>query len=502
MNESRPITIQIAALGGEGGGVLTDWIVQAASACGFPAQSTSIPGVAQRTGATTYYIEILPVPTAALDGCEPVLSLNPALGEVDIVVASELLEAGRMAAAGFVTPDRTLLIASTHRTYAIGERSAMADGRYDGERLLAAVREAARDSVLFDMERAARESASAINAVLLGAIAGCGRLPIPAERFRAAIESSGIAVKGNLAGFAAGMAGAMRHGPAEVGSAPAAAIEPTVPDFDAPAQGIVAEGVRRLAHYQDRAYAERYLARLRPIQAAERARNGSGELTAEVARQLALRMSYEDVIRVAQLKSAPGRIARIRAELKAEPDDPVTVVDYLKPGIEELCSLLPAFLAKPLLAWAARGGRVAKVRLPMKVNSTSVTGYLRLRLLAGLRPWRPFTHRFREEQAWIDAWLASVGRAAARDLKLAAEIAACAALIKGYGDTHERGWGNYARIDAALIAPAIAGAVDPAVAAGRIAAARTAALADPEGQALSTALARPPETARHARAAE
>jgi indolepyruvate ferredoxin oxidoreductase, beta subunit len=51
--QARPITILIAALGGEGGGVLTDWIVAAASQLGFPVQSTSIPGVAQRTGATT-----------------------------------------------------------------------------------------------------------------------------------------------------------------------------------------------------------------------------------------------------------------------------------------------------------------------------------------------------------------------------------------------------------------------------------------------------------------
>ena len=502
MNQAdRPFTILIAALGGEGGGVLTDWIVQAANVCDFPVQSTSIPGVAQRTGATTYYIEILPVPAATLNGREPVFSLNPAPGEVDMLVASELLEAGRMAAGGFATPDRTLLIASTHRVYAMNERLAMGDGRYDGEKLMAAVREASRDAVLFDLERAARESASAINAVLLGAIAGCGRLPVPAERLRAAIEDSGIAVKSNLAGFAAGMAGVACRGPAEVAAAPTATVA-AIPDFDAPAQGVVAEGVRRLAQYQSRAYADRYLARLRPIQEAERARNGSGELTAEVARQLALRMSYEDVIRVAQLKSAPGRIARIRAEVKATEDEPVTVVDYLKPGIEELCSLLPSFLARPLLALAARGGWASKARLPMKVNSTAVTGYLRLRFLAGLRPWRPFTYRFREEQSWIEAWLASVTRAAALDLKLAAEIAACAALIKGYGDTHERGWGNHARIDAALIEPALAGAIDPATAAGRIAAARAAALADPEGQRLGQTLARPPESAPQARAAE
>jgi len=77
MSEARPISILIAALGGEGGGVLTDWIVAAAGELGFPVQSTSIPGVAQRTGATTYYIEIVPVPARELPG-RPVLALAPA----------------------------------------------------------------------------------------------------------------------------------------------------------------------------------------------------------------------------------------------------------------------------------------------------------------------------------------------------------------------------------------------------------------------------------------
>src|SRR5262245_60904447 len=97
----RPISILIAALGGEGGGVLTNWIVAAAERFGFPVQSTSIPGVAQRTGATTYYIEILPASRRELDGRQPVLALVPGVGDIDVLVASELMEAARAVAAGF-----------------------------------------------------------------------------------------------------------------------------------------------------------------------------------------------------------------------------------------------------------------------------------------------------------------------------------------------------------------------------------------------------------------
>ncbi len=205
----RPITLLIAALGGEGGGVLTDWIVAAATQLDFPVQSTSIPGVAQRTGATTYYIEIVPVAWRELPA-RPVLALAPGIGDVDIVLASELMEAGRAVAGGFVTPDRTLMIASTARSYLVVEKMAMADGRYDSARLIAAIESHARAHLLIDMEALAKESGAMVNAVMLGLIAGCGRLPIPAAAFEGAIRADGKAVAANLAGFRAGLAAAQR----------------------------------------------------------------------------------------------------------------------------------------------------------------------------------------------------------------------------------------------------------------------------------------------------
>jgi indolepyruvate ferredoxin oxidoreductase, beta subunit len=167
----RPITLLIAALGGEGGGVLTDWIIAAAASCDLPVQSTSIPGVAQRTGATTYYIEIYPTPWRDLAGRRPVLALAPGVGDVDVVVASELLEGGRAISGGFVTPDRTLMIASTHRSHAIAEKTAMGDGRFDTAKLMGAVKKNAQAHVLFDMDASATAAHAMINSVMLGAVA-------------------------------------------------------------------------------------------------------------------------------------------------------------------------------------------------------------------------------------------------------------------------------------------------------------------------------------------
>ncbi len=77
----EPVSILIAALGGQGGGVLTDWIVGAARRDGFVAQATSSPGVSQRSGATTYYVEIAPAAGPGAPVRTPELSIITTLFE-------------------------------------------------------------------------------------------------------------------------------------------------------------------------------------------------------------------------------------------------------------------------------------------------------------------------------------------------------------------------------------------------------------------------------------
>jgi indolepyruvate ferredoxin oxidoreductase beta subunit len=500
MTVPRPITILIAALGGEGGGVLTNWIVEAAAKCGFPVQSTSIPGVAQRTGATTYYIEILPVQREELGGKHPVLALAPGIGDVDVVLASELMEAGRTLAGGFVTPERTTMIASTSRFYVMNEKIAMGDGRYDEARLIEAINSHAKESLLLDLAALARDQRAIISSVMLGAIAGSGKLPIPAETFEAVIRADGKAVDSNLKGFQAGRAAVdaaaaklaveegrkRKHAPL----ATLADLERRISaDMPPAARDIIVEGVRRLAAYQDVAYAQLYLDRLTAIHAADDASHADGRLLREAARHLAVRMSYEDVIRVAQAKIDPARTARIAAEIGVKLGEPFTITEFLKPGIEEMCQVLPPSIAKRLMATAERKGWLGRAHLGMEVNSTSVFGFLRFWMLAKLRPWRRRTYRYQEEQSAIEEWLALIAAAAQRSPELAIEVAECARLIKGYGDTHQRGRDNYRTIETRVIRPVLAGQIALPTGIDAIASARTAALVDPEGQGLDRCLA-------------
>lgn len=499
MSAPRPTTMLIAALGGEGGGVLTNWIMAAAADLGLPAQSTSIPGVAQRTGGTTYYLEIYPVTWKELGNRRPVLALAPGIGDIDILVSSEFMEAGRCIANGFCTPDRTLLISSTSRFYVINEKMAMGDGRFDEARLLDVAEKNSSGRILFDMESVAKESGAMINAVMLGAIAGCGRLPISVEAFERAIREGGKAAEANIRGFRAGLAAAQTEATAlrrpaeqkrhEKKRTDIASLEAEIRDhMPKSAQDIMVEGVRRLARFQDDAYARLYLDRLAPIREADAQFGGGGNLLKETARHLAVRMSFEDLIRVAQAKIDPARMARIGQELGAKPGEPYHVTEFLKPGIEEMCQVLPPALARRIIAFSEKRGWLDKVHVGMYVTTTSVFGYLRFWMLAKLRPLRRFMHRYVEEQAQIESWLGMVARAAKLSPALALEVAECARLIKGYGSTHKRGSQNFQIIEQRVILPALRGQIGVQDAIDGIASARTAALVDPEGSGLGKCL--------------
>lgn len=491
----RPITILIAALGGEGGGVLSDWLVDAATAQGFPVQSTSIPGVAQRTGATTYYVEIFPTRTDGLDGKWPVMALTPSPGNVDIMVASELIEAGRAMQNGFVSPERTTLIASTHRVYAISEKSAMGDGRYDNDSIPEAARQMAKQAILFDMARLAQQSGTVINAVMFGAVAGCGALPLSREACEDAIRKAGKGAESSLRGFAAGYAWASGQGKDERRAAEPqreTPVERVRRVFPPETHAILERAAARLAGYQDADYASLYLDRLQGVLAVDREAGGVNgyQLTNETARYLALWMSYEDVIRVADLKTRGSRYLRVRSEVGAKPGEPVVVTEYLKPGLDELCSLLPAALAKRVRDWAKGRGLENRLNVGLHLKTTTVLGYLLLRAASLLKPLRRRTSRFSEEQALIERWLSAIKRFgfAAQNAELALEIAECARLVKGYGDTHRRGVGNFLRIFDTVIENDKRVPKDPVVFAAMIRRAREAALADPGGAALQRAL--------------
>jgi indolepyruvate ferredoxin oxidoreductase beta subunit len=492
MSAVRPITLTISALGGQGGGVVSDWLVDIGRRAGYLVQATSVPGVAQRTGATIYYLEFFPLSALPADGRRPVFALMPNPGDVDILVASEIMEAGRAMQRGLVTA-RTTLIASSHRIYAIDEKSAMGDGRADATQVRALAREHSKRFIEFDMQAVAEAHGSVISAVMLGALCGSGALPFAPDHFVQAIRAGGIAVNSSLAAFEAARRAAADAPPQAAANAVTAAVraaavlpktleERITRSVPAAAQDVAREGVKRLIDYQDTAYAGMYLDRLDAIIALERAQSDRFALTESVARGLALWMSFEDPIRVADLKIRTARARRVLQEVMPVPGQLVLVTEFMKPRVEEICGMLPVGLGSWILRskarhWLARftGGR--------RIATSSIGGFLQLYWLAGLRRWRRKTLRYSEEQARITEWLDLIANAAQSNHELALEIAECQQLVKGYGETHERGTSNLDRI--LRKAQTLRGSTG---AAAQIATLRAAALADDQGIALSRAL--------------
>jgi indolepyruvate ferredoxin oxidoreductase, beta subunit len=499
----KPVSLLICALGGEGGGVLTEWIVTAAQRAGYDCQSTSIPGVAQRTGATTYYIEVFPAPIAQLGGKRPVFSLNPVPGALDAMVSSELLETTRQIGNGMSSPDRTLVITSSSRTLTTQERMQLGDGRADAADLLRVVENFSGAHHVFDMSAAAKESGTVVSAIMLGAIAGSGVFPMTREDYEAVVrEGGGAAAQASLRGFASGFqichAGPdpaslaldrqrLRVEPAMTSLGPAMTV--AFADFPPQVQDMLALGHARMLEYQGPAYGELYLRRLQQVLAAESEADPHGThefaTTREMARWLALWMAFDDIVRVADLKSRASRWQRVKGEVKAGDHDLLRVYDHFKPGAPEFAALLPRALAERVLRWD--GARVRKGKapwaLPLKVGTHSVFGMLALRILASLRWLRVRGSRYATEQAMIGQWLAGVIAASRRDWRLGHEIALCGRLIKGYGATNERGKENLLHVLEHLAT----GASAPQ-SAQAIAAAREAALADDAGKALDAAL--------------
>jgi indolepyruvate ferredoxin oxidoreductase beta subunit len=528
--QHHPISLLVCALGGEGGGVLTEWLVDTARHAGYAAQSTSIPGVAQRTGATTYYIEVFPLPLAALGGRRPVFSLNPVPGALDAIVSSELLETARQIGNGMSAPERTLVLTSNARTLTTQERMQLGDGRADPADMLKLVREFSRAHQVFDMGAIARECGTVVSAVMLGAIAGSGLFPFRREDYESVVGAGGKGAEASLRGFAraydlvaqqrqqadfvaqvldvgaangapgAGALGSRPRGndgsviPAGPGihDVPPPAVIPAqagIQELPEPVREMASLGYARLVDYQDPAYAGLYLQRLRLVLAAEREADPQAAhayaTTREMARWLALWMAFDDIVRVADLKSRASRWQRVQGEVKAGEADLLKLYDHFKPGVPEFAALLPDGMADKLVAWDRRrvAGGKQPWAMPLKIGTHSVVGMVALRALASMKWLRVRGSRFAAERRMLEKWLDGVVRGTQRHWQLGHEIALCGRLIKGYGATNERGKANLLHVLDHLAAGG-----QPEQAAIAVAAAREAALADDAGKALDAAL--------------
>ncbi len=499
-SNKQPITIAILAMGGQGGGVLVDWIVDLAEHNGYIAQATSVAGVAQRTGATIYYIELFAEKHAQDHGGRPVLALMPVPGSVDIVLASELMEAGRAMQRGLVTPDRTTLITSSHRDYATLEKVVPGNGIADTAAVLEAGHKHALRFLHDDMQSLAKQNGSVLSASLFGALAGSNELPFDEAAFEATIRRGGKGVEPSVRAWRAGMeavrkpvqldarpdpmATAPKPLPARAASAEVEPLRARIErDFPQEAHAMLGAGLQRVLEYQDIAYGSEYLDRMADLHQHALACGGAAHghaATVEAARWIAVAMAYDDVIRVADLKTRAERSRRVREEVGAGADEVVGTVEFFHPRVEDIYAMLPIGLVRWIDGSSLLRNQLAKrVGKGQRLRPHTLRGQMMLQGIAAMRRWRRRSQRHATETAHIDAWLQQVKALMQDDYKLGLELISCRRLVKGYSDTHARGSSKFDRLMRAALL--LKGRPD---AAADLAALKTAALADPQGQQL------------------
>ena len=195
-------------------------------------------------------------------------------------------------------------------------------------------------------------------------------------------------------------------------------------------------------------------------------------------------MCYDDVIRVADLKTRGPRFARIAKEMRVKDGNLLHLTEFMHPRAEEIAGMLPVRLGQRVQAsatWMARLGRwFSKGR---HLRTDGLVSYVTLYLLGGMRFWRQRTLRHAQEVAHLEAWL-STALAYLPRYDLAVEVIKCRRLVKGYSDTHARGLSKFDRV---LEGAALVATRDDA--ADWVRRLREAALKDEEGKALDGAMA-------------
>lgn len=487
------IKMAILAVGGQGGGVLSNWIVDVAERNNYFVQATSVAGVAQRTGATIYYLEMLPQAEQ-----RPVFSLAPSPGDVDIVISAELMEAGRAIMRGFVTPDRTTLVTSTHRAFATAEKIVPGDAIADSGQVYEIAKGACDRLVAFDMETIAIEAGSVVSASLFGALAGSGALPFSQQSYEDTITASGRGVEPSLKAFRAGYLRAQEKEPATSPSdGDAVSTGPKIPDFllvdwgtlqmrvqamPEEIQPMVQSGLQKVIDFQDLAYGAEYLDFIDRVLTVKP--ESGFDLTITAAKYIANAMAYDDMIYVSDIKTRKSRFDRIKKDIAIEDKNVLRITEYFHPGAGEFCSMMPLRLGRITetsprlfkgLDWLVNRGR--------RVRTDTLFWFTTLYLVSGLKRFRRKLLRHDVEQKHLNSWLDTSLAYADNDYELAVETLKCRRLIKGYSDTHRRGLSKFDKVMGGI--ELVRGRDDAANWARRL---REAALSDVDGKTLDGAL--------------
>jgi indolepyruvate ferredoxin oxidoreductase len=401
-------TVRLSGIGGTGVVTVSQIIGTAAMLDGFHVRGLDQTGLSQKAGTVTSDVRI--------GRAAPAESNHALVGAVDCYLTFDML-----AGAG----DQHLAGASPARTVVIGSIDAIPTGEMvvhpdekafpEHEVLRRRLDQSSRAEHNRYLDAGAitkglfGNSASA-NVLVLGVAVQTGALPVAAEAIERAIELNGVALEQNLAAFRFGRQWAIDPERVE---AMAAVSAPRIETTDQLIERLAAD----LADWGDAAYADRFLARVADVRAAEsKVAADSTTLTETIARNLHKLMAYKDEYEVARLALLDESQDRYRA--------------VGGPGTEVTYHLHPPMLRAM--------GMTKKLKFT-KLGEPSFKGLLAMKRLRGTR-FDPFGYAEvrKVERAMIPEFEQAIDtivrRLTSRNLDAAVQLANLPDQVRGYED--------------------------------------------------------------------
>lgn len=447
MKRKKSLRVLIGTVGGQGGGVLSDWLIHGLLNANWNAVSIGLLGLSQRAGTVTYYCE-----ASSDKEVKVVNSMFAVPGDVNLFIGQELLELGRLLSSGYASED-CVIVGSLGRTYTTLEKMPAEAGVYDSSIIAAAANNLSpNNNYLIDAP--AFVTANNLqnltgNAFLLGVVVASEVINLPPEPFIKAIEDSEVNVKGNIQAFQLGYRmfkeGKIHPGLNQLvdekklrassnGKPPSSTYylaESILGNCSEETIQLIKFSCDRLESYQDKRYVQSYLKMIEDIQ-------GQGQVREKTinafVKNAALWLCYEDIPRVGQLKTDPDRYLKIFKEHGIDSNHIVKITDFFVPDVEQLVGMLP----KPLASLVKKVGLLfskdfESKSFPLRIQSTSIFGYWALRFLALGRYWRRQSLRHQVEMQHFNYWFNNLRRIQDQSPAVAQIVAELGRVVKGYG---------------------------------------------------------------------
>ncbi|WP_081813200.1 indolepyruvate ferredoxin oxidoreductase family protein [Hyphomonas sp. CY54-11-8] len=392
----------LAGVGGQGITSLSAMLCMAGHFEGLAVNAVDALGMAQKGGGVYSHIRMSPSP-------EAVVSARVGSGGADTVLTNDIVLAHSETILPLMSADKTRVVAN-HRILPTADMIGARDARHERASMQRQIETNSSSFTVLDADRVVREELGDpifANMCLLGSAWQRGHIPIGLASIVRAMEEVGVKVKQNRRAFELGRQMALDEGWASV---------KTISRKPLSIDELIDKRTAELVAYQDRAYAERFRAALRPLQTANA--QAEGDFVRIAAENLFKLMAYKDEYEVARLYASDEYRQTLRSNFSGR-------------------YKVRLHMAPPLIARKKEDGTLQKMKLP------SFFFKLMPLLAAGKRlrgSWAdPFgwTEERKMERALRDEYIEQIARLAGNLSQVnedaARRLLAAPRLIRGYG---------------------------------------------------------------------